>query len=502
LTDTDGSETLQLTLAGLPIGSVIGDGVHSATVTAAQPIINITGWNTFALALTPPATYSGILNLQATATATEVANGSKASVTQAISVQIDAVAQVPTLTLTPSSVNLSRSVVDTSWEGVCDFDYGATIIYDSQFAGWNMLPPRSGKVSVFQIWGNNDQMTNAAGKKVSVQAASGAGQEWLGLTNGVNSGSSSLYQSPGIEQSINTIDGAQYTLNLDYAAALGLTTANTKIGVYLDGQLIGSYANTSANSLNWQALSFSFMGNGQPRTLRVQLEGGTDTSTARGAMIDALKVIETLPDSASVAYGLENGTVVLPCISAQLATGDTGATLKAELLGVPVGATLKDGTHTLKVTTANTGIDLTGWNLAALTLVPVTGFEGTINLQVRATSTETGNGSTATTLRNLTVQVLDGPACATPVGVNPYVSYVNNTAVTSTSQGATAPVVSPLAPVSNSYTFGVSTAQTSASLHADPTDSDATMEAWMQGLSQSISSAFLKEMDQVLNGGK
>jgi hypothetical protein len=220
LTDTDGSETLQLTLAGLPVGSSLSDGVHSATITSTQPVADITGWNTYALALTPPANYSGILNLQATATATESANGSKASVTQAISVQIDAVAQVPTLTLTPSSVNLSRSVVDTSWEGVCDFDYGATIIYDSQFAGWNMLPARSGKVSVFQIWGNNDQMTNAAGKKVSVQAASGAGQEWLGLTNGVNSGSSSLYQSPGIEQSINTIDGAQYTFNLDYLRQL------------------------------------------------------------------------------------------------------------------------------------------------------------------------------------------------------------------------------------------------------------------------------------------
>ena len=32
-------------------------------------------------------------------------------------------------------------------------------------------------------------------------------------------------------------------------------------------------------------------------------------------------------------------------------------------------------------------------------------------------------------MRNVTVQVLAGTACATPAGVSPYVSYVNNTAV-------------------------------------------------------------------------
>lgn len=88
-------------------------------------------------------------------------------------------------------------------------------------------------------------------------------------------------------------------------------------------------------------------------------------------------------------------------------------------------------------------------------------------------------------------------ACATPVGVNPYVSYANNTAVTSTSQGATA-----LVPVASSYTFGVPAAQIAPSLHAGPTDSDASMEAWMQGLSQSIGSAFLKEMVAAMKGVK
>jgi VCBS repeat-containing protein len=518
LTDTDGSETLRLTLAGLPVGSMLSDGIHSVTVTASEPVADITGWNMAALALTPPANYHGTLSLQATATAIENANGNSASVTQTISVQIDAVAQIPTLTLTPNDVSLSRKLIDTSWENVCgkdddnhddndndnghyrNTDRGATLIHSEHFAGWHSLRTRPGKDTVFQIWSNGDRMTNAAGEKISVQAASGAGQEWLGLSNSVSNGGNCAgsFQSLGIEREVDTIVGAQYTFNLDYAGGLGLDAADSKIGVYLDDQLIGNYSNTSGNrALNWQAISISFQGDGRRRTLRIQLEGGSDTSTARGAMLDALQVIETLPNSSSVAFGFENTAIALPKIGAQLAEGDIG-TLKTELLGMPKGAILSDGIRTLKVTSSNVSIDLASWNLATLRLTPARGFDGAITLQVRATSTEMENRSTATITRNLTVQVLDGTACATPVGINPYVSYVNNTAAIGTSMGSTSIFVSALVPVAGSYTFGVPAAR----LHADPTDSDASMETWMKSLSQSISSAFLKEMEQALRGGK
>jgi hypothetical protein len=38
-------------------------------------------------------------------------------------------------------------------------------------------------------------------------------------------------------------------------------------------------------------------------------------------MIDALKVIETLPNGANVAYGFVNATIALPLIGARLASG-------------------------------------------------------------------------------------------------------------------------------------------------------------------------------------
>lgn len=158
---------------------------------------------------------------------------------------------------------------------------------------------------------------------VTVRAAGGAGSEWLGLSNA------------GIECDVPTIAGATYTFSLDYAGALGLAVANTRIAVYVDGVQVGSYASAGgATALNWEALSFTFKGNGQARSLCIELEGGTDTSTARGAMTDALKVVETLPSGANVAYGLVNGAVALPAIGARLADGDIDASLKTELFGL------------------------------------------------------------------------------------------------------------------------------------------------------------------------
>lgn len=292
---------------------------------------------------------------------------------------------------------------------------------------------------------------------------------------------------------VPTVAGATYTFTLDYAGALGLAAANTRVGVYVDGIQIGSYAGTSgANTLNWENLSFAFKGNGGTRSLRIQLEGGADTSTAKGAMIDALKVVETLPNSANVAYGFFNATISLPVIGSGIASGDDGATLKTELLGLPEGAVLSDGVRRITVGCNAPGIDLGGWNLAALVLAPPRNFAGSIQLQVRATSVHADNGSTATATRDLMVNVLGGTGCATPVGVNPYVSYLADTAVVAA--GATTSIVAgAFAPI-------VEDAYVMAGVIGDlaPADAaDESLEDWMRRLTGSVGDALMGELRRV-----
>jgi hypothetical protein len=316
-----------------------------------------------------------------------------------------------------------------------------------------MLPVAAKMKAAFEVWSSGDLMQNARGKSQSVQAAGGAGNNWLGLTNGTGS----KYQAPGISQSINTIAGAQYTFSLDYAGQLGLSSANTQIGVTLDGQLLGNYSNASVSSLNWQALNYSFKGDGATHTLSVQLTNGTDTSTLRGAMIAALSLVETLPQSAATVYGFAGSPIALPQISDQLAANDPGL-LVTTLLGLPAGAVVSDGKNTIKTTGG--ALNLSGWNPGSLTLtMPVSDNQdngcntGVLNLQVVATSVESVNGSMAGIAKNVTVQLLSGQICATPVGVNPYVSYLNNASNSQILKPQINQIVlaSQLVPVASSY---------------------------------------------------
>ncbi|MBH3345182.1 type I secretion C-terminal target domain-containing protein, partial [Pseudomonas parafulva] len=79
LTDTDGSETLKVTLGGLPKGTVVTDNAgHTATVSDGP--INVTGWKLSGLTLTPPAYFKGSFDITVTSTATESLGDSASTV--------------------------------------------------------------------------------------------------------------------------------------------------------------------------------------------------------------------------------------------------------------------------------------------------------------------------------------------------------------------------------------------------------------------------------------
>jgi hypothetical protein len=119
-------------------------------------------------------------------------------------------------------------------------------------------------------------------------------------------------------------------------------------------------------------------------------------------------------------------------------------------------------------------------------------FAGSIKLQVRATSAHADNGSSATATRDLTVDVLSGVGCATPVGVNPYVSYLADTAVVAAS-ASTAIVAGAFAPC-------VEDAFVMAGIIGDsaPLDSvDESLEDWMRRLTGQLGAALQEELRRV-----
>ncbi|MDZ4253583.1 MAG: tandem-95 repeat protein, partial [Sulfuritalea sp.] len=95
LSDTDGSETLTLSIAALPVGATLSDGTHSFTASASATTADVTGWNLGALVMTPPLDFNGSLSLQVIATATEQANGDTAITLADLNVTVLAVNDAP-----------------------------------------------------------------------------------------------------------------------------------------------------------------------------------------------------------------------------------------------------------------------------------------------------------------------------------------------------------------------------------------------------------------------
>jgi hypothetical protein len=92
LNDTDGSETLSVSISGFKTGFVFSDGTadHTITISSDDQVVTITDWNMSSLTVTTTSNVSGTLELTVTATATETASGSSASTTALIDVAVSA----------------------------------------------------------------------------------------------------------------------------------------------------------------------------------------------------------------------------------------------------------------------------------------------------------------------------------------------------------------------------------------------------------------------------
>ncbi len=103
LHDTDGSETLQLIISGVPAGTTLTDGSQTFVGTSGTTTVDVTNWDLNNLTLTPASNSDQDFTLTVTATATESANSDQAVNTDTIDVEVTAVADVPNLTV-PSTI--------------------------------------------------------------------------------------------------------------------------------------------------------------------------------------------------------------------------------------------------------------------------------------------------------------------------------------------------------------------------------------------------------------
>ncbi|WP_285460320.1 tandem-95 repeat protein [Vibrio sp. D421a] len=127
LNDTDGSESLKVTLTGLPVGAILSDGNSSITVATIDEELDVTSWALDALTVTPPAGSHDDFTINLTATSTERANGDSAESNLAINVVVHE--NLPTET----ESDIGKTNEDNSLQGNVlrnDFDDDNTLMVD------------------------------------------------------------------------------------------------------------------------------------------------------------------------------------------------------------------------------------------------------------------------------------------------------------------------------------------------------------------------------------
>ncbi|MGY5838893.1 tandem-95 repeat protein [Vibrio chemaguriensis] len=127
LNDTDGSESLKVTLTGLPVGAILSDGSSSITVATIDEELDVTSWALDTLTVTPPAGSHDDFTINLTATSTERANGDSAESNLAINVVVHE--NLPTET----ESDIGKTNEDSSLQGNVlrnDFDDDNTLMVD------------------------------------------------------------------------------------------------------------------------------------------------------------------------------------------------------------------------------------------------------------------------------------------------------------------------------------------------------------------------------------
>ncbi|HRQ81499.1 MAG TPA: cadherin-like domain-containing protein, partial [Azospirillaceae bacterium] len=403
LSGVSDTETLSVTIAGVPAGAALSAGTDNGdgtwTLTSAQ--LND-------LSLTPPANFGGEIELSITATATE-SNGSTATQSAALTVTVEAVADTPTLTgaavetvsLTTPNGGVNPAAVTAAWaaQGVT---VRAAVGDADNPSTWTDAPLGTKNVSFSLSSQNTGDASQWGSYAYSGLAVNASGNIDGGEIDIINAGNDALDEVMAL-----SFDKPMETVTLELSALFdghndpavagpdqgpydGGYVEKARVTVFgVDGQVLG-HADVAGtiNGLASVTLNAADFGGLIGSVAMKPLDDGAGRSGNNSDFLLRSVTATTaaeLPDAA----GLEDGAIALD-VSAALGDLDGSESLSVTIAGVPAGATLSagvdngDGTWTLE-----------SGDLAGLTLTPPQDFAGAINLSVTATATD-ANGDTAT----------------------------------------------------------------------------------------------------------
>ncbi|WP_374539336.1 VCBS domain-containing protein, partial [Chitinimonas taiwanensis] len=434
--DVDSSAaSLGIKISSLPADGLLQystNGTSWQTVSAGQTLSKATidaGW----LRFVPDANESGSDALGGNGVGNQQADyarfnyvatdGSLESATATVRVDIAPVVDQPTLSLVNAA---SSQLISTNWDSVGNSGQSSQLVSGPALEGWTLITTDdnyAGGDNVFEVWRAGDKQVSQSGNENTVVLSSANNLNALELNN-----ASSNAQTLGIQRAVNTVAGAVYDLSLDYAGRPGFNENFTRIAIFVDGNKIASYANTSPqNGFNWQNLHFSFVGTGGNQTIKIVTDASQFDPNGRGAMIDDIVLTQYQGVvSGNSSSGTQTAVTLKNYVGAALTDTDGSESLSLSFSGLPAGSIITTSSNPAGYVLSGGAITISGSELASAQLIMPSSYNGALAIGVTATSTELGQ--TASTSGTLNLQVL--PGSTPPVAVNDAASTNEDTAVT------------------------------------------------------------------------
>ncbi len=404
LTDLDGSESLSVTVSGVPEGASLSAGTDNG-----DGSWTLTGEQLEGLSVTPPGDFSGEFDLTVTATTTD--GSDTTTVSETLTVSVDAVADAATLSVSDASgfedsaipLDLSASLTDLDGseslsvtvsgvpEGAMlsagtDNGDGSWTLTGEQLEGLSVTPPGdfSGEFDLTvtaTTTDGSDTTTVSETLTVSVDAVADAA-------------TLSVSDASGFEDSAIPLDLSASLTDLDGSESLSVTVSGVPEGAMLSAGTDNGDGSWTLTGEQLEGLSVTPPGDFSGEfdlAVTATTTDGTDTATVSETLtvsVDAVADAATV--EASDASGFEDGVIALD-LSASLADNDGSESLSITISGVPEGAALSAG-----VDNGDGSWTLTPEQLEGLAVTPPANSDADFVLSVSATTTEADSGDVTT----------------------------------------------------------------------------------------------------------
>jgi len=424
LVDRDGSEVLTVLILGVPEGALLSHGTRQPDGAWSVPAAELAQ-----LSLTPPEHFSGSINLTLRATAQE-SQGSTAMVETSFRVQVQAVADAPTVTVMDARGSEDAPVSLTGLGGALrDGDGSESLSFvlsgvpaDATLSAGTRQPDGTWKLTSAQLSGltltppghfsgsYNLTLTAVATEGSNGSSARTSASFTVGFDPvadaGTIAGSSSgqedtaivlqpVFASPDPSETWSEfaqVSGVPAGARLSQGTELSpgvwqVATADLRAGV------VSLHPAEHSDADFTLTIKATLIDTGNGTSVSRQVTGTHAVTVA--AVADAPQV------TARDVTGQEDTAIPLD-LAAALTDTDGSEMLSVSILDVPPGAILSHGTQQ-----ADGSWSIPVADLAHLTFTPPHDFSGTVNLTLRATSRESSNGTTATTDLPFQVRVTD-----------------------------------------------------------------------------------------------